>query len=35
MLVKFKEFKEASNEVLFEILLFDDKKYIELEELKK
>lgn len=35
MLVKFKEFKEASNEVLFEMLLFDDKKYIELEELKK
>lgn len=35
MLVKFKEFKASSNEVIFEIFLFDDKKYIELEELKK
>lgn len=35
MLIKFKEFKEASNEALFEIFLFDDKIYVELEELKK
>ncbi|MDD3475961.1 MAG: hypothetical protein PHI38_03750 [Sulfurimonas sp.] len=34
LLVKFKEFKEASNEVLFEIFLFDHKRYIKLEELK-
>ncbi|MDP2893674.1 MAG: hypothetical protein Q8N78_04835 [Sulfurimonas sp.] len=35
MLVRFKEFKQDTKEALFEILLFDDKKQILLEELKK
>ncbi|OHE08879.1 MAG: hypothetical protein A2513_02525 [Sulfurimonas sp. RIFOXYD12_FULL_33_39] len=35
MLVRFKEFKEASKEAVFEILLSDDKKQIKLEDLKK
>jgi hypothetical protein len=35
MLVRFKEFKNDTKEALFEILLFDDKKQILLEELKK
>lgn len=35
LLVKFKEFKEPTNEVLFEVFLFDDKRYVELEELNK
>lgn len=35
MLVVFKEFKQDTKEALFEILLFDDKKQILLEELKK
>lgn len=35
LLVVFKEFKQDTKEALFEILLFDDKKQIFLEELKK
>lgn len=35
MLVKFKEFKNDSKEAVFEILLFDDKEQIKLEDLKK
>lgn len=35
MLVKFKEFKNDSKEAVFEILLFDDKQQIKLEDLKK
>ncbi len=35
MLVRFKEFKQDTKEALIEILLFDDKKQILLEELKK
>lgn len=34
LLVKFKEFKEESKEVLFELFLFDKDKLVELEELK-
>lgn len=34
-LVKFKEFKQDTKEALFELYLFDDKKQIFLEELKK
>lgn len=35
LLVRFKEFKQDTKEALFELLLFDDKKQISLEELKK
>jgi hypothetical protein len=35
MLVRFKEVKNDTKEALIEILLFDDKKQILLEELKK
>ncbi|MDK9693616.1 MAG: hypothetical protein OEL19_05150 [Sulfurimonas sp.] len=34
LLVKFKEFKESSKEVLFEVFLFDKNAQIELEDLK-
>ena len=35
LLVRFKEFKQDTKEALFELLLFDSKKQISLEELKK
>lgn len=35
LLVRFKEFKQDTKEALFELLLFDDKKQVMLEELKK
>ena len=35
LLVRFKEFKQDTKEALFELLLYDDKKQIMLEELKK
>lgn len=35
LLVRFKEFKQDTKEALFELLLFDSKKQVSLEELKK